>query len=82
MVLAALIIRRAAHLTLKVLSLFAQHRAILAELIRSKGYFWLATRPLFCAQWSQAGGIAHYGFAGMFYKAIPKKLADRSRATC
>ena len=43
------------------------------KLIRSKGYFWLATRPLFCAQWSQAGGIAHYGFAGMFYKAIPKK---------
>lgn len=43
------------------------------QLIRSKGYFWLATRPLFCAQWSQAGGIAHYGFAGMFYKAIPKK---------
>ena len=43
------------------------------KLIRSKGYFWLATRPLFFAQWSQAGGIAHYGFAGMFYKAIPKK---------
>lgn len=43
------------------------------KLIRSKGYFWLATRPLFCSQWSQAGGIAHYGFAGMFYKAIPKK---------
>lgn len=43
------------------------------KLIRSKGYFWLATRPLFCAQWNQAGGIAHYGFAGMFYKAIPKK---------
>ncbi|MDC9515110.1 zinc metallochaperone GTPase ZigA [Pseudoalteromonas sp. CST5] len=43
------------------------------QLIRSKGYFWLATRPLFCAQWCQAGGIAHYGFAGMFYKAIPKK---------
>ena len=43
------------------------------KLIRSKGYFWLATRPLFCGQWSQAGGIAHYGFAGMFYKAIPKK---------
>ena len=43
------------------------------KLIRSKGYFWLATRPLFCGQWNQAGGIAHYGFAGMFYKAIPKK---------
>ncbi|MBQ4834507.1 zinc metallochaperone GTPase ZigA [Pseudoalteromonas sp. MMG010] len=43
------------------------------KLIRSKGYFWLATRPQFCGQWNQAGGIAHYGFAGMFYKAIPKK---------
>ena len=43
------------------------------KLIRSKGYFWLATRPLFCAQWSQAGGIAHYGFVGMFFKAIPQK---------
>ncbi|MGY8837648.1 MAG: zinc metallochaperone GTPase ZigA [Enterobacterales bacterium] len=43
------------------------------KLIRSKGYFWLATRPLFCGQWSQAGGIAHYGFAGMFFKAIPQQ---------
>ena len=42
------------------------------KLIRSKGYFWLATRPHFCAQWSQAGGIARYGFAGMFWKAISK----------
>ena len=43
------------------------------KLIRSKGYFWLATRPQFAGQWSQAGGIASYGFAGMFWKAVPKK---------
>ena len=43
------------------------------KLIRSKGYFWLATRPQFAGQWSQAGGIAHYGFAGMFWKAVPKE---------
>jgi G3E family GTPase len=43
------------------------------KLIRSKGFFWLATRPEYVGQWSQAGGIAHYGFAGMFWKAIPKK---------
>lgn len=43
------------------------------KLIRSKGYFWLASRPEFAGQWSQAGGIARYGFAGMFWKAIPKK---------
>ena len=43
------------------------------KLIRSKGYFWLATRPQFAGQWNQAGGIARYGFAGMFWKAVPKK---------
>lgn len=42
------------------------------KLIRSKGYFWLATRPEFAGQWSQAGGIARYGIAGMFWKAIPE----------
>ncbi len=42
------------------------------KLIRSKGYFWLATRPEFAGQWSQAGGIARYGFAGMFWKAVPQ----------
>ena len=43
------------------------------KLIRSKGYFWLASRPEFAGQWSQAGGIARYGFVGMFWKAIPEK---------
>lgn len=41
--------------------------------LRSKGYFWLASRPEFAGQWSQAGGIAHYGFAGMFWKAVPRE---------
>lgn len=43
------------------------------KLLRSKGYFWLASRPQFAGQWSQAGGIAHYGFAGMFWKAVPEE---------
>ena len=43
------------------------------KLIRSKGYFWLATRPQYAGQWSQAGGIARYGFAGLFWKTVPKK---------
>lgn len=42
-------------------------------LLRSKGYFWLASRPEFAGQWSQAGGIARYGFAGMFWKSMPKE---------
>ena len=43
------------------------------KLIRSKGFFWLATRPEYAGQWSQAGGIARYGYAGLFWKAVPKK---------
>ena len=42
------------------------------KLIRSKGFFWLATRPEFAGQWSQAGGIARYGAAGYFWKAVPE----------
>jgi G3E family GTPase len=43
------------------------------KLIRSKGYFWLGSRPEFVGQWSQAGGIASYGYAGMFWKSVPKE---------
>ena len=43
------------------------------KLIRSKGYFWLGTRPEFVGQWNQAGGIARYGFAGRFWKSVPKQ---------
>ena len=43
------------------------------KLIRSKGYFWLASRPQFAGTWSQAGGIARYGFGGMFWKAVPEE---------
>jgi len=38
----------------------------------SKGYFWLATRPEYAGTWSQAGGIARYGFGGMFWMAVPR----------
>lgn len=42
------------------------------RLLRSKGYFWLASRPHYAGQWSQAGGIAHHGFAGLFWQATPR----------
>jgi G3E family GTPase len=42
------------------------------KLLRSKGMFWLASRPQYAGQWSQAGGIAQHGAAGMFWKAVPK----------
>ena len=51
---------------------FLHSKDLSGKLIRSKGFFWLATRPMYAGSWSQAGGIAHHGFAGMFWKAIPK----------
>jgi G3E family GTPase len=51
---------------------FLHSKDLSGKLIRSKGFFWLATRPMFAGSWSQAGGIAHHGFAGLFWKAIPK----------
>ncbi|WP_199636013.1 zinc metallochaperone GTPase ZigA [Serratia sp. PAMC26656] len=43
------------------------------KLLRSKGFFWLATRPRQAGQWSQAGGIAHYGLAGTFWRALAQE---------
>lgn len=51
---------------------FLHNTQAYGKLLRSKGYFWLASRPAFVGEWSLAGGIARYGFAGMFWKAIPK----------
>ena len=43
------------------------------KLIRSKGFFWLGSRLEYAGQWSQAGGIARYGFAGMFWRSVPRQ---------
>jgi G3E family GTPase len=39
--------------------------------VRSKGHFWLASRPDFCANWSQAGAISRNELAGMWWAATP-----------
>ena len=51
---------------------FLHQRDFPGTLLRSKGYFWIASQPEFAGQWSQAGGIARYGLAGLFWKAIPE----------
>ena len=43
------------------------------KLLRSKGYFWLASTPDYAWQWHQAGGIARYGMAGLFWQAVPRE---------
>ena len=52
---------------------FLHSKDIAGKLIRSKGFFWLATRPQLAGSCSQAGGMARYGAAGLFWKAVPKE---------
>lgn len=42
------------------------------RLLRSKGYFWLASRHDYAGSWSQAGGILHHDVAGLFWAALPR----------
>ncbi len=38
--------------------------------IRSKGHFWLASRPDCVGEWSQAGAVARHGLAGLWWAAM------------
>ena len=40
-------------------------------MIRSKGFFWLASNPEFAGSWSQAGAMARHGVAGYWWAAVP-----------
>lgn len=41
------------------------------RLLRSKGYFWLASRPQEAGAWSQAGGLMRYEYAGRWWRFTP-----------
>jgi G3E family GTPase len=56
--------------------------------IRSKGFFWLASRPEWMGYWAQAGRITEIGPAGFWWDAVarshwPAEKAERAaiRAT-
>ncbi|SFE56833.1 zinc metallochaperone GTPase ZigA [Paracidovorax wautersii] len=39
--------------------------------VRSKGFFWLASHPALAGNWSQAGAVARHGKAGHWWAAVP-----------
>jgi G3E family GTPase len=43
------------------------------RLLRSKGFFWLATRPHEAGSWSQAGGLMRYSYAGRWWRSVLKE---------
>jgi G3E family GTPase len=42
------------------------------KLLRSKGFFWLANKRMDAGSWSQAGGLMRHGFAGRWWRFVPK----------
>ncbi len=47
----------------------------LAGVVRSKGYFWLASRAEFAGAWSQAGGVARQELGKVVGKCPQRTLA-------
>lgn len=42
-------------------------------MLRSKGFFWLATRPFQFGEWSQAGGMLTFGCGGPWFAEVPQE---------
>ena len=43
------------------------------NVLRSKGFFWLASRPHAAGEWAQAGGIVRHGPAGLWWSDAPRE---------
>lgn len=42
------------------------------KLLRSKGFFWLASKYREAGSWSQAGGLMRHGMAGRWWRFVPR----------
>jgi G3E family GTPase len=52
---------------------FIDREWVNGKLLRSKGFFWLASKHQDAGSWSQAGGLMRYGFAGRWWRFVPKQ---------
>lgn len=62
---------------------YAWHLTPPPGVVRSKGFFWLATRPDHVGEWSHAGGICRVDTVGEWWAATPKTdwpATDEARA--
>ena len=49
------------------------------NILRSKGFIWLASRPNLCGEWSQAGGILRFTVGGPWYASLPDEAWPSGR---
>ena len=45
-----------------------------AEILRAKGFFWIASKPAFLYEWSQAGGSCLYSASGLWLASQPEEF--------
>ena len=43
------------------------------NVVRAKGFFWIASRPQWCGELSMAGALVRHGAAGYWWSAVPKQ---------
>jgi G3E family GTPase len=43
------------------------------DVVRAKGFFWIATRPEWCGEVSMAGALVRHNAAGLWWAAVPKE---------
>ncbi|EPS25178.1 hypothetical protein PDE_00110 [Penicillium oxalicum 114-2] len=48
-----------------------RHHPAFAPILRSKGFFWLCTRPFQFGEWSQAGAMLTVGCGGPWFAELP-----------
>ncbi len=51
---------------------FLNREWVNGRLLRSKGYFWLASKYQEAGSWSQAGGLMRHGYAGRWWRFVAK----------
>lgn len=51
-------------------------------ILRSKGFFWLATRAHQFGEWSQAGGMLTVGCGGPWFTEVPREVWPEDKDVC
>jgi G3E family GTPase len=49
------------------------HGRAFDQMLRSKGFFWIASRPEHAYEWAQAGGVMSLRPAGWWWAAVPRE---------
>jgi len=60
-------------LSARGLKKFDELKATYGNVLRSKGFVWLGSRPDLCGEWSQAGAVLRFTVGGPWYASLPEQ---------